>query len=359
MSVSVNSSYTTSLSALFLGSLLPTVPGTGGEAPPIVPVGILDPGSTGTGGTGDTPVAALSGYASDYAIYGARAGYRLSKDLTLNGGFQHMTQQYGAGHASQSNSETGSVAYGHKLFGGQMSAHATLMKFSFSAATNSSSLAYSLGGGFSRDMGHWHHSADLQYSKSNTQTATTTLVNGYGLGVNSGRRFGKFRLNLNGRLSQNSFAGFADTQSTSESFSAALGTAKYGFSGSYSKNNGNSLQTAAGLQPISIPGAVLLPDLLVLYKGSAYSFAGTYNPMRRFKITGDYTRSQYETTSGGAVSNNRLEQMNVKSEYNLRLLSISAGFSRITQALGITTPGTKTPTVTSYYIGISRHFDFF
>jgi hypothetical protein len=337
--VNLSSTYTTNLSAMFLQTLLPG--GTGSSS-----------------GSAPLPlVFSISDRSSSYSTYGASTSYRFTSHLRTDFNVQHMTESFSGTTASSSQSENGGLSYGHKLYGGQFSAHGNLMLFSFNGLGHSNSMGYSGGMGYTHNWGEWHHSMDFNYSKANATSGFSTLTNGYGFGFNSGRRVGRWILNAGARVSKNSLAGMSNTTSTGSSYSISLGGKHYAFSGNYSKNDGASIQTANGLQAISAPAAVLLPNMMVLYQGSAYSVAGSYHPNRRLSLVGDYVHTQYNTSSNSALSKNLMTQMDVKSEYQLRLLSISAGFSRVTQAFGTMIGGS--PTVSSYYIGISRHFDLF
>jgi hypothetical protein len=44
-------------------------------------------------------------------------------------------------------------------------------------------------------------------------------------------------------------------------------------------------------------------------------------------------------------------------QYRLRKIFVNAGYTRLNQSIG--TPGTLPLNVTSYYVGISRWFNFF
>jgi hypothetical protein len=74
-------------------------------------------------------------------------------------------------------------------------------------------------------------------------------------------------------------------------------------------------------------------------------------------LSGTYSRSLSDTLSNGIASKNNTEIIYSQLQYRLRRISLLAGYSRFTQ--GISATGVPPGTVTSYYGGISRWFDFF
>jgi hypothetical protein len=72
-------------------------------------------------------------------------------------------------------------------------------------------------------------------------------------------------------------------------------------------------------------------------------------------IAGSFNRA-ISNTLGQTTSHNNTEIFNAQMQYRLRRIGLQAGYTRFTQ--GISAVGAPANT-TSYFVGISRWFDFF
>jgi hypothetical protein len=79
--------------------------------------------------------------------------------------------------------------------------------------------------------------------------------------------------------------------------------------------------------------------------------------VRRLTISGTFSRALSNTISGPTSSRNNTEIFNAQLQYHLRRIGILSGFTRFTQ--GISATGAPPGTANSYFIGVSRWFDFF
>jgi hypothetical protein len=61
--------------------------------------------------------------------------------------------------------------------------------------------------------------------------------------------------------------------------------------------------------------------------------------------------------SGSVTSSNENGQYNVLLQYQVRKLNIIGGYARLEQ--GFSTTGSQPEVISSYYMGISRWFNFF
>jgi hypothetical protein len=337
LGVDLNMNYSTNSSAYLLGDVI-LPPGSGQGAP-----------GAGTG----TPVNQFS---SDYLAFGARALYAITKDLTADGGVNHRTQNF-LGTDISGNNANGGLGYGHRFAGGQFAAHYSLSWYSVSTS-DQGAIGHAGSVTYSHDLLGWHTSGDFQYGR-NVQTALVQITSsGYSYGVNTSRRFhNQWNVVLGAHLGKNTVEGLNNSDSLVRSFSASLAMNKLSFSGSYSRSSGNALQFGTGLVPAPLPGQVLLPGQLVTYAGKGYGFGGSYHPTRNFQITGSYARSRYNTANLSSNSDNLVERFDIRSEYNFRQLHFVAGYAHLTQGIGVTF--NNPATVNSFYVGVSRHFDFF
>jgi hypothetical protein len=93
----------------------------------------------------------------------------------------------------------------------------------------------------------------------------------------------------------------------------------------------------------------------ITFGGSSYGGGVSVTPLRRLVIAGSFSRA-ISNTVGQTISHNNTEIFNAQMQYHLRRIGLQAGFTRFTQ--GISAVGAPANT-TSYFVGISRWFDFF
>jgi len=338
LSVSVGMNYTTNYSAYLLNSVI---------------------SQSSTGGTPSVGPLQASGEAtrsSDYLEYGGRAAYMITNDLTADGSVDRRTQSY-FGQNLDSDTASGGLGYTHRLLGGQFATHYGISWFTVSSQ-NQDGVGHTASVSYAHDTLGWTSSVDAQYSNS-VQTAIINFnQTGYAFGLNTARTLQKrWRLTLGARLGRSHIDGLGNSEARLSSANASLATNKFSFTGTYSRTSGNALQMSTGLTPTPPPGQVLLPNLLVLYGGYSYSVGGGFHPNRHLTITGDYVNARYHTDNVTSISDNLLRRYDVKTEYRFRQMMFLGGYSHVTQGVGATF---NHPAVFNYfYVGVSRHFDFF
>jgi hypothetical protein len=74
-------------------------------------------------------------------------------------------------------------------------------------------------------------------------------------------------------------------------------------------------------------------------------------------ISASWSKSDSATSGGSTNSNNKNEIANAFIQYRLRKIYVNAGYSRLDQSLSAS--GGPPIKLVSYYIGISRWFNFF
>jgi len=102
---------------------------------------------------------------------------------------------------------------------------------------------------------------------------------------------------------------------------------------------------------------VLSPDDLILYGGKSYSFGLSSNPMRRLTIAATYAKAYGNTNVLGVLSSNNTEQINTLFQYQFRKMYLTGGYSKLDQ--GFSVSGTPPEKISTFYIGVSRWFNFF
>jgi len=343
LNTSVFMNYTTNFGAYLFGNVL-SAAGSG----------------NGTSGTTTSTLIAVSGSdASNYLDYGTTAAYAFTSRLTATG--QASVRRSAARNlVGDAKIATAGLSYGRPLFGGNIGVHGSISKSTSDAAGRSQSrVGESTGVTAGRRLFGWDFNSGFRYQRSSSDNSTALSVtqSGYGWHVNTTHRVtGAWRMQLGSSFNKNRIDQLAASESRSESYSAAFSGRKLGFAGSYSKTEGQSLQTINGL--VEVDGGSVLPDInLVTFNGSSYSVSTTYHPMARFNISGDYSHALYATAKTDASTSGLLSRYNVRAEYTLRRMGIRAGFSHLTQGFGAT--GGQPATTNAFSIGVSRSFDIF
>jgi hypothetical protein len=96
---------------------------------------------------------------------------------------------------------------------------------------------------------------------------------------------------------------------------------------------------------------------LILFNGSTYGGSVSTTPTRRLTMSESYNRGISNTNSSAAISRNNTEIFTAQIQYNLRRIGLLSGYTRLVQS--ISAGGAPPITANSYFIGVSRWFDFF
>lgn len=148
----------------------------------------------------------------------------------------------------------------------------------------------------------------------------------------------------------------AGSGSRSESFSTSFSSQRFTLTGNYTKSTGQSLLTGPSL--VALPPTPGVPaSNLILFNGDSYGGGFSATPIRRLTISGSFSRALSNTLSDVTNSRNNTEIFNTQLQYHLRRIGVLAGYTQFTQ--GISASGAPPGTANSYFIGVSRWFDFF
>ena len=193
----------------------------------------------------------------------------------------------------------------------------------------------------------------------NVQTLLITYMNSsYNYTGNVRRRWGKLNASVGVGASRTALTQQAGTANSSQSYNANLGYGQWiTATGSYSKASGQALATGAGLVSVPVPSPVLPASLVSLFGGDGYSFGLSSNPMRGLILTASYAKSASNTSNSGAASTNQNSEFNSLVQYQFRKMNFTSGYSRLEQ--GFSGSGTQPEVTSSFYIGVSRWFNFF
>ena len=249
----------------------------------------------------------------------------------------------------------GSGTYSHALLGGSFNASLVLIG-NTSDQTGDNTLSFSTYENFSDELLGWQTSFSFGYSQ-NVETLLVTYMNSnYSFSGNARRRWGSLSVAGGASISKTGLTDEPDTDNTNQSYSGTVGYSPWiTANGNYTKATGQALLTGSGLVPTPTP--VPTPGLLALYGGQSYSAGLSSSPIRKLMLTASYSRSSTNTTNQGVSSSNQNKQFNSLIQYQYRKLGFTSGYSRLEQ--GFSVSGSEPEVVSSFYMGVSRWFNFF
>jgi hypothetical protein len=270
--------------------------------------------------------------------------------------FAERRTQYFLGQNYGANSYGGSATYGRGLWGGNFNSAVTLSD-NTSDNSNANALGFSSTVNYSRRILGWTASGSFGYAQ-NVQTLLITYMNSfYNYSGNVRRRWGRFSFGAGASDARTGLTNQPGTESSSQSYNTNIGYKWMALTGSYFKSSGSALQTGVGLVPVPIPQPLLPSSLLVMYGGEGYSAGLGLNPAKRLTISASYAKSNNNTFNNSLPSSNQNQQFNSIIQYQFRQMYFTGGFSRLEQ--GFSLSGLPPQMVSSFYVGVSRWFNFF
>ena len=297
-----------------------------------------------------TPQPGISlGSGAHSSTVGGGATYQFTHDLSASSQATYYDQEY-FGKSYTGTYVSGTVSYGKRL----------LDTFTFSGSVIDSSNGQGANAlGFIGNVNIFHRIKGWQLSgvfsyAQNVQTLLVTYTTSYyNYSANVHRRLPaglQWTAAFNGTRS--GLTNYQGTNSHSEGYSTALSSRKFTVTGNYTQSTGISLLGAGGLVPVSATPGV---NEFINFGGSSYGGGISVTPIPRLVLSGSFNRA-ISNTVGQTISHNNTEIFNGQLQYHLRRIGVLAGYTRFTQ--GISAVGAPANT-TSYFIGISRWFDFF
>jgi hypothetical protein len=326
---SVSSNYSSNLS----GTLYEGLVGSGGVAPPI-----------------------NLGQGSHSLDLQGNAGYLIMANMQ-GLVFADHREQYYLGENYGSDSYGGGVTYWHLLFGGNLNSALTL---SDNRTSTSSQNSFGLNStiNYNRRFHGWAAGAAFSYSQNVQTQLITYSTSSYGYGGNVRRRFGRFGWSAGASVSSTLLTEKPGQSNRSESFNTAVNYSRWmTLNANYSKSRGSSYQGAYGLVSNPILPPIIPNSDLILFNGESYSFGLSSSPVRRLTIGASYARAFTGSDTAGLLSNNNTKMFNAIVNYQFRKMYFTGGYSNLVQ--GFSASGLPPENVSSFYVGISRWFNFF
>lgn len=271
--------------------------------------------------------------------------------------FAERRTQYFLGQNYGGNSYGGSASYGHGLLGGTINAAGTVSE-NTTDNSNASALGFSGTANYNRHILGWGVSGSFSYAQ-NVQTLLISYTNSfYNYSGSVRHRWGKVTLGAGVGGGRTAITAEPGTSSRSESYNASFGYSRWiTLTGGYQKASGNALETGGGLVPVPIPQPILPLSDLILYGGHSYSVGLGSTPAKKLIMSAAYSKANSNTFSNSLASWNNNGQFNALIQYQFRKMYFTGGFSRLDQ--GFSLSGTPPQMVSSFYVGVSRWFNFF
>jgi len=306
---------------------------------------------TGTGAV--VPISIAEAPSHSWGLVG-QAQYALLPGLYITGAVSHREQIF-LGTSYDSNSYSGSVNYGHKFLGGQLTAGATVSENSY-GTDGGSMLGLLTNVSYIRQFGAWGVSGSFGYSQNMQSLLIAYTTSGYSYSGSANRRIHSLILTLSGSGSKSVLSQAQGPNTFTQAYSAGLSGRWLGVSGGYSHSTGSGLITPVGITPVP-PG--LPPGLLtaVSYGGTTYSASVGSAPHRGLSVNGSYVDTHSSTQDPSLFSNNKMQQGYVYMSYQFRKVYFNAGYSRLLQ--GFSASPQPAAMIATYYVGVSRWFKAF
>ncbi len=326
-------SFSTDYSNNLSGSLYEAIAGAGGVAPPI------------NLGEGTHSLDML-----------ANASYSVMANMQAQTFADHREQYY-LGENFSASSYGGGVSYWRMLFGGSFNGALSLSD-NTASNTNQNSLGINSTVNYSRHFGGWVAGGSFSYAQNVQSALISYTTSSYSYGGSLRRRWGRFGWSGGAGVTKTLLTEQAGTANTSESFNTSVFYSHWlTANGSYSKSSGNAIETGLGLIQNPIPQPIIPSDDLILFGGKSYSFGLSSSPVRRLTLGLSYSKSNSNSTLQGTMSTNDSKMLNAIVQYQFRKMYFTGGYSNLVQ--GFSASGLPAANVSSFYLGVSRWFNFF
>jgi hypothetical protein len=289
---------------------------------------------------------------------GADAYYQLLSNLSVHGNVNH-TQQDFLGKSYSATTFGGSANYNlQKRFLGSLSF--SIGVFDSANQEGNSGLGFVGNLNFDRKIANWDVGANFSYSQNVQTLILVYTTSSYSWVANARRRVANrtyFSAGYGG--SHSGITNQPGTSNSSERVSSSLTWRTYSVNGFYSKSDGAAFFTPTGLVavPAGLPPELFAPGSVMVYNSKAIGGNASAVFMRRLTLSLGYADSRGSTVDPLISTFTGSKLYNAIGQYRLRKIYINGGFTQLHQSVGAA--GTAPVAVTSYYIGISRWFNFF
>ncbi|HUO26349.1 MAG TPA: hypothetical protein VMU61_11840 [Candidatus Aquilonibacter sp.] len=283
-------------------------------------------------------------------------GYALARGLQSEVDIERREQTF-LGETFGANTYSGSLLYTTGFLGGNFNGAATIRDSTLDN-TNENTLGFTTSASFTRRINAWVMTGSFSYAQ-NAQTLLITYNSSfYNYSGNVRHRWGPLTWNAGVSAGHSGLTIQQGTKNSSESYTTGLGISHFiTATGTYSKSSGIGIETTSGVAQNPVLEPVVTPSALILFGGDSYGIGLGSSPVRRLTIAASYARANSNTSFDSVASKAMNTQYNTFFQYQFRKMYLTGGFSRLQQ--GFNTTGTVPAVVSSFYVGVSRWFNFF
>lgn len=303
--------------------------------------------------SGSTVAGLNSNQTSDSMDLMTVATYSTEVNLQVQGSVERRTQSW-EGSTYGVTSYGGGATYAHALFDGSFNAALTATDNN-ADHSGSNTFGFSTTENYSNTVKGWHLNGTFGYAQNVQSLLVTSMNSFFNYSGNARHNWGLFNLSVGAGAARTGLTQQAGSVSSSHSYFASMGYGRWLMTNAnYSKSSGQALLTGAGLVSVTVP----TPSSLVsLYGGESYSFGVSSTPVKKLTFSGAWAKSTSNSSSQSINSSNENEQASVLIRYQVRKLYFTSGYARLQQ--GFSSSSSTPEVLSSYFVGLSRWFNFF
>ena len=286
----------------------------------------------------------------------ATGSYAITRGLQSEVDVERREQEF-LGENFGSNTYSAGLLYTTGLFGGNLNAAGSVRDSTLDGSSENA-LGFSTTVNYSRRVNNWVMNGEFSYSQNVQTLLITYMASFYNYSGNIRHRWGQFTWSAGANAGRTGLTEQPGTENSGESFTTGIGYSRYlTLTGTYTKSSGTGVQSGSGLvvNPVLVP--VLTPSETILFSGDAYTVAFGSSPVKRLTLAASYARADNTTGLAGVMSSGSNIEYNGLFQYQFRKVYLNGGYSRLQQ--GFSTSTTGPAVVSSFYIGLSRWFNFF
>ncbi len=341
LSLGLRANYTSDLSALLLGSVLP-----GG-------VGAPNP-------SGNFLVNSLATQ-TRYVNYTAYAGYDLSRGFSVRTSVRHGDGKFSGRANSSDTAWDTAITFSRSFHGLRMTTGYTAGLYDFeTGVAGTSSQGHTGMLNLSKPARGWNYSGSFQYSTTDIAALLPGNTNVLTSEFSASGPVKSWRLNTMYRFERSNT--IFNTESANRRQSMRIAFSRHRL------NLATMLQFGRGLSILSVSGpraasaaqvfaaASEFERLLIPSQSFSFSFTGSYQFARRSTLNGGFTRLNYRTLQSGIERENQLDQFDFHVRHWYRRLDLRTGYRRYHQKFSGLVGLYNSDAV---YFQVSRHFNVF
>lgn len=211
--------------------------------------------------------------------------------------------------------------------------------------------------GMDRYFGKWNASADFNYMQ-NVQTLYSVVnTSNFNYGGSIRRKVNpEMYVSLFVRSSRSGLVTQEGTGNKANSFGGSLSWKGYGLSSNYSASDGAAILGGNGTLVPTPEGPILTPDF-VYFDAKSFSVSASKRLFHRLLLSSSYSRVESNTDQKNGNTMNRGNRFSFNTQYTLRKVSFTGGFTRSEQEFSSLVGGPRM--INSYFFSINRWFNIF